>query len=733
MPPGYLSRPRLLARLDDADFRLAVVRGPAGSGKSALLCDWVRRSASDDAVLWISLDQHSASRARFWQLLASTARSAAERSADVVGRIALALPDASASPGMLLHALEQYEAHITVVLDDLHHLDEDIIGDLLWVIERSTRLRVAVATQRVHALEHPESVARIRTVVISSAELAFTLDETQSLVARSARPDRAAATEIHGRTDGHALTTRIAIPQHEGAPVSRLTDQPDDAFPGIADIIVAERYDLLWPHMVAQSITLQPADLREVEQVLLGLPLDLLRTHGEIAIILAMLRSAREQSPSARTTMLVERAFETLLPRCDAEASVDRVRALAAVLAGLRAAGRPSETAAVADAIVETVRQLAPRERARSARWIDAVLVHVAATYIAHGRFDAALRVARDAHSGEHPPQSARLGELADVARAMRGDLRARPRTGRGRPGASGSASRRGLLDRRIASAIRLVEEGSAERAIAALDEIDEDLPRHDAWAFAIWAKGLARLLAGDAGLGADEVMTGMREFRGRPLSPAGAGLLSAIASDLLLAAGQRDRAMRVLADAPGTSPAVALARSRHAFASERFADARALVEPIAWNDAGDPRHQAEALLVRAAIDVRLDLPGEARESARRAIGVMGPCGLRSPLAMVPRRDLAEALSADDGGWADLLDAVGDPFGQALARNTLTPRELEVLAQLAFSPNLEAVAAALYVSINTVKTQVRSIYRKLEVSSREDAVRSARNRGLIPG
>jgi LuxR family maltose regulon positive regulatory protein len=41
------------------------------------------------------------------------------------------------------------------------------------------------------------------------------------------------------------------------------------------------------------------------------------------------------------------------------------------------------------------------------------------------------------------------------------------------------------------------------------------------------------------------------------------------------------------------------------------------------------------------------------------------------------------------------------------------------------------IAEALFVSQNTVKTQLRSIYRKLGVSSRDEAVREARRQGLL--
>ncbi|NMR20739.1 helix-turn-helix transcriptional regulator [Cellulomonas fimi] len=60
----------------------------------------------------------------------------------------------------------------------------------------------------------------------------------------------------------------------------------------------------------------------------------------------------------------------------------------------------------------------------------------------------------------------------------------------------------------------------------------------------------------------------------------------------------------------------------------------------------------------------------------------------------------------------------------------LTRRELVVLRNLARPATLEDIAAGLWVSRNTVKSQVRSVYRKLGVSSRSDAVAWAEAAGL---
>jgi LuxR family transcriptional regulator, transcriptional regulator of spore coat protein len=57
---------------------------------------------------------------------------------------------------------------------------------------------------------------------------------------------------------------------------------------------------------------------------------------------------------------------------------------------------------------------------------------------------------------------------------------------------------------------------------------------------------------------------------------------------------------------------------------------------------------------------------------------------------------------------------------------SLTSRERIVLAELRQDVTLEEIARQLWVTRNTVKSQVRSIYRKIGVSTRAEAVAWAR-------
>ena len=68
---------------------------------------------------------------------------------------------------------------------------------------------------------------------------------------------------------------------------------------------------------------------------------------------------------------------------------------------------------------------------------------------------------------------------------------------------------------------------------------------------------------------------------------------------------------------------------------------------------------------------------------------------------------------------------------EAPGASTLTTAELRLLPFLATHLSFREVGERLYVSHNTVRSQVASIYRKLEVGSRTAAVERARELGML--
>ena len=81
--------------------------------------------------------------------------------------------------------------------------------------------------------------------------------------------------------------------------------------------------------------------------------------------------------------------------------------------------------------------------------------------------------------------------------------------------------------------------------------------------------------------------------------------------------------------------------------------------------------------------------------------------------------------------WIERAWAEIDTARSVVGRWPLSPAELRLLHFLPTHLTFREIADDLFVSANTVKTQARSIYRKLGVSSRAEAVACARGAGLL--
>jgi LuxR family maltose regulon positive regulatory protein len=124
------------------------------------------------------------------------------------------------------------------------------------------------------------------------------------------------------------------------------------------------------------------------------------------------------------------------------------------------------------------------------------------------------------------------------------------------------------------------------------------------------------------------------------------------------------------------------------------------------------------------------DAAGSHREAADHALAALR-------LAGPPRRHDRHAAAADPDAAA-AADPVpvtplhpadqGLDFGQRL-----TDRELTILRLLRTRLSQREIADELFVSVNTVKTHSRAIYRKLGVSSRQEATARARELELLGG
>jgi LuxR family maltose regulon positive regulatory protein len=231
-------------------------------------------------------------------------------------------------------------------------------------------------------------------------------------------------------------------------------------------------------------------------------------------------------------------------------------------------------------------------------------------------------------------------------------------------------------------------------------------------------AREVLRAAASEAGAGGNDL--------GRSYALGYLGLIE-IDSGAVDEGGRLGREATELSDSPGFREHFVvmighLAMARAAKLGGRLDDAeREVRRAVELADRGAGRLEIAA--ARLALARILHLRGEveeARRAARDAQSVLERCR--------DQGTLARAHAAVEQG-ALRSRAVAGPGGQL--GDELTDRELAVLRLLPGGLSRREIADALYVTQNTVKTHVKAIYRKLEASSREDAVARARELGLL--
>lgn len=154
----------------------------------------------------------------------------------------------------------------------------------------------------------------------------------------------------------------------------------------------------------------------------------------------------------------------------------------------------------------------------------------------------------------------------------------------------------------------------------------------------------------------------------------------------------------------------------------------------------GDALSETEAWLVVAAAYERGGDHVRCDTALDRAIETAAPDVLVRPFLLLPTPALAARaatrLSRHEGDlaerWRTVVHGEAAPHEPEPLVDPLTSRELAILGALPTMQTNSEIAADFYVSVNTVKAHLKALFRKLGVDSRREAVRRARELGLLP-
>jgi DNA-binding CsgD family transcriptional regulator len=165
---------------------------------------------------------------------------------------------------------------------------------------------------------------------------------------------------------------------------------------------------------------------------------------------------------------------------------------------------------------------------------------------------------------------------------------------------------------------------------------------------------------------------------------------------------------------------AAAIAHVEH-----RDHDAMRITQPVT-EDGVEPRLQSNALLVHAAAALALGYTDTAAHDFLRADALIQHAGLYTGYETIAPDDLKQliTISGSDTQAAIRISSARRDLPE------LTPRENDILALLTTELTAGEIATTLFISPNTLKTMTRRLYRKLDVTSRQQAVDYAHRAGF---
>lgn len=733
-----LTRPRLTSMMTEADTPLMLMVAPAGWGKTTQLAQWARGAGRDHPVGWLTLDGTDNEPQRFW----TYAVTALQRADPQVGMSALAAlgvpgldPMEVALPRILNDLAESDRPH-ALVLDDYHLVDDRRIGEAVeyFVTYLPANIRVVIGSRVDPPL--PLALWRGRGLLteIRAQHLRFDLGEVSELFGHMAEieMDGNQTADLLAKTEGWAAGLQLV------AMAVRIADDParkTDAIRGdhrhLIDYVSSEvlaslterQRDFMVRASVLDQICASLGDhalgidgsaelLDELELV------DPFITRFEAAgvwyrwhpIIRDALRRERERPGSDERAAVLKRAAEWYLDRGDLEPAIRHLVDAAESAAAVRVLLSHEDDFLDAGQI-ESFLALAESLGPGAIEDEPGLGVSMAWAAFASGRYDQVIEPldrAEGVLTGAEPAPagwSSMTGSISAL-RAMTGyesafGLAGAEAHAAAAVGLETDPSTPGYSVARLALGLVLVGHGRLDEAVVRLGEA---WARSDAAGMPVFARlpiaGVLTMCLLDLGR-IDEarkmltevapVARRLEEALGEAAGPAIGGVRLS-AGRLQLEEGDLDRARETLAVA---------------------------VDMVGV--AGHPSQRVRAMLLVADAELEAGNSEAARQAVAEAREIV-----RSDAVFPATSASLEAMETRVG-----RSAVQTARTDRRLFEALTDRELSILRALAGPLSQREIGRELYLSINTVKGYTKSLYRKLGVASRADAVEQGRELGII--
>ena len=713
LPDGVVARPRLLARLGAmGDLPLVAVLAPAGFGKSTLLAQVAAATARP--IAWYTADHRDHDPATLILGLAAALERVGTLSPNVSAAVTLPGPSIWTSAMPRLADAVRGAGPILIVIDEVDQITGreavEVIVSLTGHL--SAGAQILVAGRTAGDLPLARLIVARTAGMIEQDDLAFLPDEAVGLLASAgASLPPHEVDELVERTEGWAAAMYLAAVARArtGRSVSELL-----ADRWVGDYVRSEvlaTFDADDRAFLARTAILDtvsgPLCDAALERTGSGAVLDRLARSNRLVVALDPERQWYQLQPVLADVLRAEHRDQATDKQAVLHRALRWHEAHGMPEVALEYAFRAEDREAVERILSRTLQPiLNSGRRGTIGRWLDGLE--------RLGPADPSVAVVASAIvaiDGDAPRSARWLGHADRIGPA---------------PGVDPRVDGMRALGHALAmtdGASRMADEATIAAAL---------IPADDIWhPAAVMLVGVAAAILDDEA--ADDAIDHSIDAYERQ----GAGHIAGATAYAMRASRALDRG-----DVHGATAAVARARRilrEHGLAEIVLAGLLdALAARLAIRQGGAAQARADLIhaqrfrphLTRAilwlAIMTRLEL-------ATAMLGLDDPGGARFLLQEI--RELVDP-GIDIGRFAtriDALDAALRHRDGSVSPSTLSAAELRLLPLLTTHLTFREIAAHLFLSSNTIKTQAISIYRKLDATSRTQAVERATSLGLIDG
>lgn len=185
VPAQVVTRDRLFGRLSEASrARLSLVACPAGFGKSTLLAAWREHESRERPVGWVSVDEGDNDAVVLWlHVVEALARVCPELDGGTLAATFAAAPHLEVALPRLVNALAEQPA-VALVVDDFHRLTSRTARETVaWFVDKlPPNVQLVIASRTDPALPLGTLRARGQLLELRADDLRFSADEAEEFL-----------------------------------------------------------------------------------------------------------------------------------------------------------------------------------------------------------------------------------------------------------------------------------------------------------------------------------------------------------------------------------------------------------------------------------------------------------------------------------------------------------------------------------------------------------------------